>query len=328
MLVLAGDIGGTKVLLQLARLDGGARRLLAEQRYESAKYSGLAPIVREFLQTAAVTPNAACFAIAGPIAPSSGGAQVARVTNLPWVVDSAALAADLAISQVRLINDFQAVGYGIEALAPEEFVTLQSGEDRRGAPRALIGAGTGLGQALLVWQGTHYESVATEGGHVDFAPTDAVQIELLTYLHARYGRASYERILSGPGIINLYSFFSARASRPADADLLRAEDPAAAISEAALRRGDPAAVAAMQMFVAVYGAQAGNVALSYLAAGGVYIAGGIAPKILPLLREPPFLQAFSGKGRMSGLLEKFPVTVITNTRVGLIGAATVAARLK
>lgn len=329
MRVLAGDIGGTKVLLQLAELEGGIYRLIAEQRYASGAYDGLLPIVREFLHFAGMVPpsvpHAACFGIAGPIVQTPEG-QAARVTNLPWVVESARLARELNIPRVRLINDFQAVGYGIEALTPQDFVILQNGDPQPGEPRAVLGAGTGLGQGLLVWQGGHYECVATEGGHVDFAATEELQMELLRYLKERYGRVSYERILSGPGLINLYSFFVVRGER-SGADLLQTPDPAAAISEAASRGDDAAARAALQLFAKIYGAQAGNVALSYLAGGGIYIAGGIAPKILPALQDGSFIRAFVDKGRMSPLLASFPVYVVTNTRVGLLGAALVASRL-
>ncbi len=327
MRVLAGDIGGTKVLLQLAEFERASYRLIAEQRFESGAYNGLLPLAREFLRMTGSTlaPDAACFGIAGPIAPAPDG-QIARVTNLPWVVESAPIVKDLAIPRVRLINDFQAVGYGIEALRPEDFVVLQSGERLSGAPCAVIGAGTGLGQALLVWQDDHYESVATEGGHADFAPTDELQVELLRHLSERYGRVSYERVLSGPGLVNLYSFFISRG-QPTGGDLLRAEDPPAAITAAALQGNDQAAAATLRLFLKVYGAHAGNVALNYLARGGVFIAGGIAPKILPALRDGSFVRAFADKGRMSALLVSIPVHVITNERVGLLGAALAARRL-
>ena len=331
MRVLAGDIGGTKVLLQLAEFAGGEYRTIAEQRFPSAAYDGLLPIVREFLRStdsaSSLVPDAACFGIAGPITDGAGGGQTARVTNLPWLVESAQIKRELAIPRVRLINDFQAIGYGVEALAPQDFVTLQAGQRQARAPCAVLGAGTGLGQGLLVWEGDHYESIATEGGHADLAPTDELQVELLRYLRQRYGRVSYERILSGPGLTDLYSFFLARG-QAANADLLQAEDPAAAISSAGLENSDSAAVAALQLFVKVYGAQAGNVALGCLARGGVYVAGGIAPKILPALTDGAFIRAFADKGRMSGLLSAFPVHVIINARVGLIGAALVASRLK
>lgn len=329
MQVLAGDIGGTKTLLQLSEFDQHGLRVVAEQRFDSTSYDGLSPMVEEFLGNSARgrRPQAASFGIAGPITSTSRGA-IAKVTNLPWVVDSAELSTRLATPRVRLINDFQAVAYGIEALSPDDLLVLQSGERQPEAPCAVVGAGTGLGQALLVWQDGHYEAIATEGGHVDFAPTDDIQAELLRFLHARYGRVSYERILSGAGIVSLYSFFASRGHVGDKHQVAeQAENSAAAITNAALQGNDKLAVSALQLFVKIYGAHAGNVALGYLPAGGVFIAGGIAPKILPALQDGNFVRAFCDKGRMSALLAAMPVYLIINERVGLLGAARVASRL-
>ena len=327
MRVLAGDIGGTKVWLRLADVEPGGWRLLAESRFASAHYEGLLPIIHEFLaESVSAPPAAACFGIAGPISATPRG-EVARVTNLPWVIEGARIAEALGIVRVRLINDFQAIGYAVETLAPRDLVTLQVGARRAGAPCAVIGAGTGLGQTLLAWQSDHYEAVPTEGGHVDFAPTDELQTELMRYLAQRYGRVSYERILSGSGLVALYSFFTERGVKAGAQLPTDAPDPAAAVSAAALAGSDEAAVAALDLFVKVYGAHAGNVALAYLAAGGVYIAGGIAPKILPALRAGEFVRAFRDKGRMAALLERFPVEVVINEKAGLQGAAIAAARL-
>lgn len=326
MRVLAGDVGGTKVLLQVAEVDGPSCRVEAEARYESAQYPSFLSLAEEFLRLARARDlRAACFGIAGPVRPTAQGAA-ANVTNLPWRVESEALARDLGIPRVRLINDFQAVGYGIAALGPEDFAVVQPGRRQPRAPCALIGAGTGLGQGLLVWANGYYEAVATEGGHADFAPVDEVQIDLLGYLRARFGRVSYERILSGPGLVNVYGFFQARgvAGNPA---LLNADDPPAAITAAALAGADPASVETLRLFVRVYGAQCGNLALTVLASGGVYIAGGIAAKILPALQTGDFVRGFNDKGRMSALLATIPVDVVLNPRVGLIGAALAASRL-
>jgi glucokinase len=322
MRLLAGDIGGTKVLLRLAEFERGRFRVLDERRFAAAAYSGLTPIVREFLEHANAAPAAACFGVAGPIESNAAG-QVARITNLPWVIETGSIKAETAIPRVRLINDFQAIGYAVDALEPSELAVLQKGNRVLGAPGAVIGAGTGLGQALLIWNGEHYESIATEGGHADFAPTDELQTELLRFLRERHGRVSYERILSGPGLMNLYAFCRGRG--PASGH--DACDTPAAVSAAALSRGDPAAVSALQLFVSIYGAHAGNVALSYLAGGGVYIAGGIAPKILPALQDGSFVRAFADKGRMRVVLDGFPVRVITNEKAGLLGAALAASRL-
>lgn len=327
MRVLAGDIGGTKVWVRLADFEPGGWRLVAESRFASARYDGLLPIIREFLAASvSAPPAAACFGIAGPISATPRG-EIARVTNLPWVIEGARIAEALGIARVRLINDFQAIGYAVETLAPGDLITLQAGVRRPGAPCAVIGAGTGLGQTLLVWQTDHYDAVPTEGGHVDFAPTDELQVELLRDLAQRYGRVSYERILSGAGLVGLYAFFTARGVAPGPRPLLEAPDPAAAVSGAALAQSDPAAVEALRLFVKVYGAYAGNVALACLAGGGVYVAGGIAPKILPALRAGEFIEAFRDKGRMAALLERIPVHLVTDEKAGLQGAAIAASRL-
>lgn len=332
MRVLAGDVGGTKVLLQIAEFEDRSIvfRVLAEQRFESSAYETFDAVLREFLNaagTAAERIAAACFGIAGPVVCTANG-ESAKVTNLPWVIESAVLARALDVPCVRLINDFQALGYGIEALSPSDLCVLQAGNERARAARATIGAGTGLGQGILVWCDDHYEAIATEGGHADFAPTDELQIELLRYLAARFGRVSYERVLSGPGIVNLYSFICQRQSQHRASEALLAQpDPAAAITQAALERTDAAAVEALALFVRLYGAQAGNLALSCLAAGGIYIGGGIAPKILPVLQTGDFIRAFVDKGRMAALLAAMPVKVIMNSNTGLIGAALAAYRL-
>lgn len=327
MRVLAGDIGGTTVRLQVAEIDGAVARVAAEWRVNSADYDGLGSIISECFSAAGLTGvamDAACFGIAGPVQ-SEGARQSAKVTNLPWVIDSDALARVLGNARVRLINDFQALGYAVEGLTAADVFVLQAGVEQPHAPRVVVGAGTGLGQGILIWDGDHYEAIATEGGHVDFAPTDALQQELLQFLASKFGRVSYERILSGPGIANVYTFLSERAGR--SAALLASADPAAAITDAALAGSDPVAAQALALFVRIYGAQAGNVALSVLAHGGVYIGGGIAPKILPALSNGDFMRAFVDKGRMAALLAAMPVRVIVNTGSGLLGASLVARRL-
>jgi glucokinase len=327
MRVLAGDIGGTKVLLQLAEFERGVYRPLAEHRFDSAAYDGLLPMVHEFQRLAGVSaPDAACFGIAGPVSAAPGG-QTAQLTNLPWTVESASLSRALSIPQVRLINDFQAVGYSVEALTKQDLRVLQEGVPESGAPCAMVGAGTGLGHGILMWAKDHYEAIPSEGGHVDFAPTDDEQIELLRYLRERYGRVSYERILTGSGFVNLYNFFKARGV-PTRLALKDDDSAPATITTAALAGDDPAASTALRLFVSIYGAQAGNFALSCLATGGVYIAGGIAPKILPALCDGTFLRAFLNKGRMTEVVKRIPVYIVTNPRAGLIGAALAASRLR
>ncbi len=330
-MILAGDIGGTKTLLQLAEFDMPLRaRVLCEHRYDSRAYDDLSPMVHEFVDAAsaevgAVRPTAACFGIAGPV---SG--ETASLTNLTWQLDAGQLGDALSISKVRLINDFHAIGYGIEALGTDDLVTLQPGAAAACAARAVIGAGTGLGEGILVWTDDHYEVLASEGGHVDFAPTDSLQMDLLRYLMDRFGHVSYERVCCGNGLVNIYEFLrdsGVEQESPALAKAMKEGDPAAAISQAALAAEDPMAIQALEMFVRIYGAQAGNLALTCLANGGVYVAGGIAPKIIDKLKEDGFMEAFRNKGRMSRLTREMPVYVVANPKVGLMGAALAANRL-
>ncbi|NIR60922.1 MAG: glucokinase, partial [Gammaproteobacteria bacterium] len=297
MKVLAGDIGGTTARLLLAAVERGAVRPIFEADSRSGDYPDLAPLVQAFLADAGEAARgvaAACFAVAGPVAETPEG-ETAQVTNLPWRLDSAALSEMLGLPRTRLINDFQAAAYGLEALAPTDLLTLQPGRPVPGAPRVLIGAGTGLGEAVLVWTGEHYRPLPSEGGHADLAPGDTEEQALLAHLRERFGHVSWERAVSGPGLVNVFEFLRAHRRRepsPALAEALAAGDAAAAISESALAQRDGLAMAALAMLVRLYGAQAGNLALTVLARGGVYIGGGIAPKILEWLRHGPFLEAF------------------------------------
>ena len=329
MLILAGDIGGTKTALQLAEVEeGGSVRPLAERRYESAQYPDLELIVEDFLTgegAARNPPTTACFAVAGPVR-----GQRARITNLPWTLDAELMQQRLGIANVMLINDFQGVGYGVPALGPEGVLVLQGGEPVPGGTRALLGAGTGLGQALLVWTGERYRVLGTEGGHVDFAPRDAVELELLEYLLRSHHRVSYETLLSGRGLVRIYEFLRDSGRGKPGTDLARAlpgGDPAAIISEHALTGRDPLALQALQRFVSIYGAQAGNLALNCLPTGGLYIGGGIAPKILPALDDGRFMEAFRAKSPMAEVLASIPVSVVLDERVGLLGAREVAKQL-
>lgn len=326
--VLAGDIGGTKTLLQIADFDRDRYRVLAQQRYENSAYANFSDIVHDFM-TQAERPaiRAACFGIAGPVIATATGEHV-KLTNLAWILDSDRLARDFAIPKVRLINDFQAAGYGMEALTAADLVPLQRGTPEPQGLRALIGAGTGLGQGLLLYRNGRYEAHSTEGGHVDFAPTDDLQIELLQYLRREHPHVSYERVVSGRGLVNIFEFLRARCGAACATDVEPdVDDRAAAIAQAALGAHDPLASQALDMFVDIYGAQAGNLALATLATGGVFIAGGIAPKILPRLIDGRFMRAFRNKGRMSALVATIPVHVVTNQAVGLMGTALAASRL-
>ncbi len=325
MTLLAADIGGTNVRLCLAH--GGSREFLAEQTYASSDFSSFAGVLRRFLaDVPAGTIGAACFAVAGPVRDTADG-QTVKITNLPWEISARALKQEFGFPKLRLINDFEAIGYGIEALGEKDFVVLQPGHPVAHGPRAVIGAGTGLGQAILVWQGSRYDVIATEGGHTEFGPTDDLQIELARYLIKRFGRASYERVLSGPGLVRLYEFLRGQgvvAESTVVIETMKTADPAAAITDAALAHADPLAAMALDLFVRIYGAQAGNLALTAGATGGVYLAGGIAPKIISRLRDILFLDAFRSKGNMSPYVENIPVRVVMNPKVGLIGAVAVA----
>jgi glucokinase len=326
MRVLAGDIGGTKTLLAIAECAGGRCRVIAQRRFDSVSYPGLAEMLKEFLAASSAEASgirAACFAVAGPVMEKDGG-QYTKVTNLPWEAQSADIAHAFGIAKVRLINDFQGVSYGIEALGAQDLVALQPGRPQERGTRAVLGAGTGLGQGVLVWCDGRYEALATEGGHVDFAPVDELQDELLRHFRRRYGRVSAERVISGSGLAGIYGFFRERDRSGAPGTV--STDPAD-ISAAALAGSDPVAVRALDLFVRLYGAHAGNLALTVLATGGVYIAGGIAPKIIAKLKDVAFLDAFNDKGRMRALAETMPVHVVMNPDVGLLGAVLVASRL-
>jgi len=329
MRVLAGDIGGTKVLLQTADVADGRYEVLNEIRYDSAAYGDFSDMLAEYLAATAAAeidrPQVACFGVAGPVR-----GDEARTTNLPWILKTDALENQAGLHKVRLINDFQAVGYGIETLGTDDVVTLQEGEDRPFGLRAVIGAGTGLGHGMVGWEGTHFEVYPSEGGHVDFGPTDMLQVELLQYLMERFEHVSYERVVCGRGLVNIYNFLrdTGKATEsPAVSAAAASGDAAAVISQAALDEGDELASLALDTFVKIYGAQAGNLAITCLARGGVYVAGGIAPKIIDKLAEGPFVRAFCNKGQMRSVVEAIPIRVIVNPKVGLQGAAVAASRL-
>lgn len=315
--VLAADVGGTHTRVLLADSDGTRLAPLRERQYASADWPDLLPILRDFLSAETALPQRVCLAVAGPVT-GDRDAQHAQVTNLPWSLDSRALATALGTTRVTLINDFAAVGHGIAALGDADLVTLQAGEPQAQAPRAVLGVGTGLGQALLVRCGAHYTVLPTEGGHTDFAPQNELQIELLRALQREHEHVSYERLLSGAGLAFIYRFLQRDHAAPAI-------DPAA-VSAAALAGTDPIAVQALDAFVTLYGAQAGNLALACLPFGGLYVAGGIAPKILDRLRDGRFIAAFNAKGRMAPVTRRVPVQVVVHPNPGLLGAALVAGR--
>ncbi|PCH65116.1 MAG: glucokinase [Gammaproteobacteria bacterium] len=320
--LLAVDIGGTKTLLQLSSLQG---EVIVEQKYDSQQYDSFDLLLAEFLAQEEIKQHtivSACFGVAGPVV----GKQ-AVVTNLPWVLDADELRQKFSIKHVHLCNDFEAVGYGIAGLKDDEIDVLQEGEPDLSSPRAVIGAGTGLGQALMFPEGGAWKVVATEGGNVDFAPTDQKQILLLEHMMQRFGHVSYERIVSGVGLVTIYDFLRSYQQRDEDPDLRQAMidgDPAAAISQFALKQGNELAIEALDMFITIYGAQAGNLALSVIPMAGLYIAGGIAAKNIERFQEAGFLDAFRAKGKMQHLVEKIPVYVILQPKVGLLGARLLA----
>ncbi len=325
MIVLAGDVGGTNARLAIVELDGRTARIARERRYPSQDYPGLAPIVRRFGEEEASRPDRACFGIACPVVGDDCTAP-----NLPWTINARTLAAEIGIAHTTIINDFVAVGYGIEVLGPADLATLQEGRPEARGPIALIGAGTGLGQGFLFWDGDHYRVLPSEGGHGDYAPRGTLQAGLLQFLGRQFERVSWERLLSGSGMVNTYRYLLASAVAPEQAAVrteMEQEDPAAVITRHGLARTDCLSERALDLFCEIFGAQAGNLALTVVATGGVYLAGGIAPRIAERLKSGPFLTAFRDKGRLSDLLSRIPVHVITNPDVALLGAAAVAARI-
>ena len=325
-LVLAGDIGGTKTNLAVFSVHGEKLRSESSRTFPSKQYSGLAPILKEFLAGANDAIDAACFGIAGPVVDGR-----VKTTNLPWMIDGNELRRVLKVDSVSLLNDLEAGAYGIFTLEEEEFFTLNEGEIRSSGNKALIAAGTGLGQAILYDDGHHFRPLASEAGHADFAPRDEIEIELLRHLIGRFGHVSYERVLSGPGLFNIYRFLK-EARKMVEPPALRdrfstADDASAVISQAALANEFEICVTALDLFVSLYGAEAGNLALRAKSLRGLYVGGGIAPKILDKLKNGSFMRAFTDKGRYADLLAAIPVQVVLNQQAALRGAGYYAAFL-
>ena len=324
MSVLAGDIGGTSARLAIMEVDADATRVLYKRQFASRDFPGLAPVVQAFLRDVAHVPSHACFGIACPVMNGR-----CNVTNLSWTVDVRALAVDIGISHTFVINDFQALGHAVPRLSSADLATLQTGEPQDHGTMALIGAGTGLGETFVTWSRDGYQVHASEGGHTSFSPRNDLESGLLASLTNSFGHVSSERVVSGPGLLSIYRHLAA-IGEAREQDSVRAEmersDPAAVISGRALGGTDPLCVRALEVFTSAYGAQAGDLALTVMATGGVYVAGGIAPRILPKLRDGTFMNAFRDKGRLSDVLSRLPVSVIVNPDVGLIGAASVARR--
>ena len=324
-MILAGDVGGTKTALGLFVEQGTELVLVREHTLPSREFGSLEAVVARFLRGGhADRIDAACFGVAGAIVDGRSSA-----TNLPWQFEEGTLARATGAERVKLLNDLEAAGHGVLGLPPAMLATVQAGRPRPGN-RALIAAGTGLGEALLVWDGARHLVVPSEGGHADYAPRSEREIDLLRFLGGEFDHVSYERVLSGPGLHNIYRFLRQRSGIDAPAwlqEAMAAGDPSAAISDAALHGRDPVCAEALGLFGAIYGAEAGNLALRALAVGGVYIAGGIVTKIRPKLEEGRFVTAFRDKGRFAPLLADIPVMLVLEPRVPLFGAARVAQTL-
>ena len=319
-MILAGDVGGTHS--RLALFDDGLR-LLEERTYPSARHAGLGELIAAFLAATGASVERACFGVAGPVRDGRS-----KITNLPWRVDAGELARQLNLPRVALLNDLEATAHGIPALTPGDTEVLHEGDPHRGGNAALIAAGTGLGEAALFWDGQEHLPFANEGGHASFAPRDTREIALLQHLLDQHPTVSWERVVSGPGLHHIYLFLRAAGGEEPEwlAREMRQGDPAAVIGRAALAGGSPLCTETVELFVSLFGAEAGNLALKVMATGGVYVGGGMTLKLLTKIKEGGFLESFFGKGRMRPLLEAMPVRLILDEAVTLKGAARFAAR--
>lgn len=325
MLVLAGDIGGTKTILAAyAREGAGLDKPIAEQTFVSANYPNLESIAQEFLQSTGLRPERAAFGVSGPVI-----AGKAHITNLPWVMDAAVMRESLGVSSVTLLNDLESIANAVPILGADDVCALNDVQAEPHGPIGVIAPGTGLGEAFLLWINEGYRAFPSEGGHNDFAPGTDLEGSLLRYLQRKFGRASYERVVSGIGIPNVYAFL--RDGHYVQESPWVAEQLAASkdmtpviVTNAMTEQPDPLCAKVMDIFAAVLAAKAGNLALTIMATGGIYLGGGIPPRILPLLQRESFMNTFRYKGRLSGLMERIPVRVILNSKSGLMGAARVA----
>ncbi len=321
-MILAGDIGGTKTILALFEETDEGLRLVRDATYPSKQHGSLEDILKKFLQEEPL--RVACFGVAGPVI----GGRV-QTTNLPWRLDERILGDLIGTPGTKLLNDLEAAAIGMLHLDAEDLLVLNKGEKREGNV-AVIAAGTGLGEAMLIWDGKEHVPVASEGGHADFGPTNDEQVELLVHLREKYGHVSYERVLSGPGLFDIYCFLrDAGFANEPDwlGEKLREGDPSAVITRLGAAGEHPLCARSVEMFTSIYGAEAGNLALKCVASGGVFVGGGIAPRLLSVLRAGLFMEAFTDKGRFSGLMKSMPVRVALNPRAPLVGAAYFATRL-
>ena len=320
-MILAGDIGGTKVNLALYELENNELKVVAQEQFVSRDYEKFSYIVEAFKESSSMPKiEAACFGIAGPIIN-----ERCRTTNLPWDIKAADLKEQLDTSSVKLLNDLESTAYGMLYLKEEEFVSLNATGRKTKGNIAVIAAGTGLGEAILFWDGKQYHPIGTEGGHTDFAPISSQQDELLTWLRKRYpGHVSYERIVSGAGIYIIYEFLSETGFAPEPQAMLNikeGEDKSAMVSQCALNQKDPLCLESLRLFAEIYAAEAGNLALKSMSLGGVYIGGGIAPKIMPIIESEYFLNAYASKGRFEEMLRGVEVKVSLNQETALLGSA-------
>jgi glucokinase len=321
-LILAGDIGGTNT--RLALFDPAEGRLEPEfiRVYPSREYQGLTQIIHEFLKDISEPPLYVCLGVACPI---RGGR--CEATNLPWVIDTERISEELDLAMVEIINDLEANAYGISVLEPEDFARLNEGDACSKGNQALVAAGTGFGVVGIARAEKHHLLIPSEGGHTDFAPRNPLEVDLLSYLMERYAHVSFERVISGPGLYNIYQFLRDTGRGEEQdwlAEFISREDPPIVISRTALQGKSELCKRSLDLFVSIYGAKAGNVALDFMATGGLFVGGGIAPKIIRKLEEPTFMNAFLSKGRMESLLKTIPVHVILNDETALLGAANLA----
>jgi len=319
-MILAGEIGATRTRLAAFETEGNRLQCVVEKNYVSQQRDGLSGILADFIKTEGIPVHSACLGVAGPVR-----AGRSKISNLPWVIDAREVAMQLKLNSVGLLNDLEAYAYGIDGLESKDFITLGEGVDQAEGNRAVISAKTGLGMAGLYWDGFRHHPFACEGGHADFAPRIELQTELLVYLQKKYGRISCERILSGPGIKNIYDFL--RDTNKADepewlrTQISAAPDPPALISRFALEGKAAICDQTLSIFVSVFGAQTGNCALNFMSTGGIFIGGSIAAKIVPRMKDSVFLESFLDKGRMGTILKDMPVKIVINDDCGMIGAA-------
>ncbi len=320
-MLIAGDIGGTKTRLALVSPESGPRKFVAEREFHSADFKGLQPIVQAFLADAGGHATSACFDVAGPVVNGR-----AHLTNLPWDLEEAGLRRDLGLQSVSLLNDLQAIAIGVPHLQSGETVEINAGHGEKQAPIGVLAPGTGLGEAFLVWGGQDYIACASEGGHADFAPANQIQAELWAFLAERFGHVAYERVCAGSGLPNVYDFLRSRdpslERQDFAATLQGVHDRTPHIIDAGLKDPDnnPLAAQTLGILIDVWGAEAGNLALKVMATGGIYLAGGMPPRLVPRLQDGAFMRAFTAKGRLANLLSAMPVHVIM-INAALLGAA-------